>query len=87
MRRVNLLFNSLRPRNIAALTIRMNERNWNQVLDARDVDQNVDMFTQPTTSILDETVPMKRTRMHPSDKPWLTPYIKSVIRQRPTACL
>ena len=63
----------------------MNEQNWNQVLDARDVDQNVDIFTQPTTSILDETVPMKRIRIHPSDKPWLTPYIKSVIKDRQRA--
>lgn len=31
----------MRPRNIAGLTIRMNEQNWNQVLDARDVDQLV----------------------------------------------
>ena len=31
----------MRPRNITGLTIRMNEQNWNQVLDARDVDQKV----------------------------------------------
>lgn len=31
----------MRPRNIAGLAIRMNEQNWNQVLDARDVDQLV----------------------------------------------
>ena len=63
----------------------MNEQNWNQVLDARDVDQKVDIFTQLTTSILDETVTMKRIRMHPSDKPWLTPYIKGVIKDRQRA--
>ena len=73
------------PINIAALTIRMNDQNWNQVLDARDVDQKVDIFTQLTTNISNETVPMKRIRMHPSDKPWLTPYMRSVIKDRQRA--
>ena len=72
----------MRPRNIASLTIRLNEQNWNQVLNARDVDQKVDIFTQLMTSTLDETMPIKRIRMHPSEKPWLTPYIKSVIKDR-----
>ena len=55
------------------------------MLNARDVDQKVDIFTQDMTSILDETMPIKRIRMHPSDKPWLTPYIKSVIKDRQRA--
>ena len=55
------------------------------MLDARDVDQKVDIFTELTTSILDETVPMKGIQMHPSDKPWLTPCIKSVIKDRQCA--
>ena len=76
---------TMRPRNIAALTIRLNEQNWNQVLNARDVDQKVDIFTQHMTSILDETMPIKRIRMHPSDKPWLTPHLKSVIKDRQRA--
>ena len=55
------------------------------MLDARDVDQKVDIFTELTTSILDETVPMKGIQMHPSDKRWLTPCIKSVIKDRQCA--
>ena len=59
---------TMRPRNIAVLTIRLNEQNWNQVLNARDVDQKVDIFTQHMTSILGGTMPIKRMQMHPSDR-------------------
>ena len=76
---------TMRPRNIAALTICLNEQNRNQELNARDVDQKVDIFTQHMTSILDETMPIRRIRKRPSDKPWLTPYIKSVIKDRQRA--
>lgn len=76
---------AMHPRNIAALTMRLNEHNWNEVLNARDIDRKVEIFTRQMTTILDETMPVKKMRMHPSDKPWLSPHIKSVIKDRQRA--
>ena len=55
------------------------------LLNAQGVNEKVEIFTPELTSILDETMPMKTTRMQPSDKPWLTPHIKEIIKQRQRA--
>ena len=52
---------------------------------AQDIDLKVKLFTQILLNILDETVPVRKIRMHPSDKPWMTPYIKSEIKRRQRA--
>lgn len=76
---------TMHPNNIAMLTIRLNNHNWDEVLSAQGIDQKVEKFTQELTTILNQTMPMKTIRMHPSDKPWLTPHIKDVIAQRQRA--
>ena len=55
------------------------------MFNAQGVNEKVEIFTQELTAILDETMPMKTTRMHPSDKPRLIPHIKEIIKQRQRA--
>ena len=62
--------------NIAQLTLRLNNENLNEIFVAQDIDLKVKLFTQTLLNILDETVPVRKIRMHPSDKPWMTPYMK-----------
>lgn len=71
---------AMHPKNIAALTIPLNKHNWNEVLNARDIDRKVQIFTRQMTTILDETMAVKRIRMHPNDKPRLTPHIRALLR-------
>ena len=68
--------------NLADLTIKLNEESWDEVFSAPDVDRKVGAFTKTLNSILDEKIPVKKIRMHPSDRPWMTPHIKSVIKER-----
>jgi len=63
----------------------LNNKNCNEIFTAQDIDLKVKLFTQTLLNILDETVPVRKIRMHPSDKPWMTPYIKSEIKRRQQA--
>ena len=71
--------------NLADLTIELNKESWDEVFSAPDVDRKVGAFTKTLNSILDGTIPVKKIRMHPSDKPWMTPHIKFVIKERQRA--
>ena len=71
--------------NLADLTIKLNQESWDEVFSAPDVDRKVGAFTKTLNSILDETIPVKKIRMHPSDRPWMTPHIKFVIKERQRA--
>ena len=55
------------------------------MLNARDVDQKVDVLTRYMVNILDNTMPEKKVRMHPNHKPWLSLQIKSAIMDRQRA--
>ena len=54
--------------NIALLTLRLNNENWNEIFTAQDIDLKVKLFTQTLLNILDETVSVMKIRMHPSEK-------------------
>ena len=69
---------TMRPNNIATLTIRLNNRNWDKVLTAQGINQKVEKFNQELTTILEQTMPIKTIRMYPSNKPWLIPHIKDM---------
>ena len=60
---------TMKSGNLADLTIKLNQENWDEVFNAPDVDRKVGAFTKTLNSILDETIPVKKIRMHPSDRP------------------
>ena len=55
---------------------------WNSVFDAYCVDEKVHLFTSILVRHLDETLPKRTVRMHPTAKPWMTPRIKKELKAR-----
>ena len=74
-----------KQRNIALITLRLNNENWNEIFTAQNIHLIVKLFSQTLLDILNETVPVRKIWMHPSDKPWMTLYIKSEIKRRQRA--
>ena len=53
--------------------------------EAEDVDDKVSIFNGVVTQALDGCMPLKSIRLHPTDKPWMTPNIKAKIKLRQQA--
>jgi hypothetical protein len=66
----------MKPANIKSLGLKLNLEEWNPVFDAHCVDEKVCLFTATLKRHLDETLSERTVRMHPTDKPWMTPRIK-----------
>ena len=49
------------------------------------IDLKVETFNSIIVDILDEFMPLRSVRIHPSDKPWITGYIKTQIKARQLA--
>ncbi len=58
---------------------------WDAVYEAEDVDDEVSIFNGVVTQALDGCMPLKSIRLHPTDKPWMTPNIKAKIKLRQQA--
>ena len=52
---------------------------WIHVFRAHDVDENVKLFNAILLGIVDDTLPERKVRVHPTDKPWMIPCIKEEI--------
>ena len=61
--------------------------NWFGGLDLINpsVDKLVSSFTADLTSAVDRFFPMKSMKFHHSDKPWITPSIKMLVKERKKA--
>ena len=69
-----------------ALSLRIIQEDWTPVYEAQDIDsKKVGNFNSILTKIVHETIPEKMVRVHESDKPWMTGYIKAKIKQRQRA--
>ena len=73
------------PGNVRALGLKLNLEEWPPVFSAHDVDEEVNLFTANLLRILNETLPERKVRVGPTDKPWMTPRIKKEIRARQSA--
>ena len=60
-------------------------QNWDTVFSATDVDDKVQVFNKTILTMLDEAMPGKTIRIHPSDKPRITSDIKAQIKARQKA--
>jgi hypothetical protein len=72
----------MKPANIKSLGLKLNLEEWNPVFDAHCVDEKVRLFTATLKRHLDEILPERTVRMHPTDKPWMTPRIKKELKAR-----
>ena len=75
----------MKPANLNALGLKLNQEEWEDVLSAEDVDDKVLAFNSIIKNAMDDTMPLKTVWVHPSDKPWLTSQIKILIRDRQRA--
>ena len=66
----------LKPSNLNTLGLKLNLEEWAPVFLANDVDDKVTNFTNIVKDMLDETIPETTVRIHASDKPWMSAYIK-----------
>ncbi|CAB3977333.1 Hypothetical predicted protein [Paramuricea clavata] len=78
-------FRSMKRSNLIALEPRLSRTVWDAVYEAEDVDDKVSIFNGLTSQALDECMPLKSIRLHPTDKPWMTPNIKAKIKLRQRA--
>ena len=67
----------MKPENIRSLGLKLNLENWDDVYNTSDVDEKV--------IYLHECLPECSIKVHPSDKPWITPKIKREIKVRQQA--
>ena len=67
-------------RNLAVLSRKVILEDWSDVYAVEEIDEKVKVFTSIMLTIMDETIPERTVRMHPSDKPWMTSFIKTKIK-------
>ena len=81
-------FRPMNRSNLIALEIQLSKTVWDAVYEAEYVDDKVSIFNGVVTQALDGCLPLKTIRIHPTDKPWMTPSIKAEIklRQRAFTC-
>ena len=53
----------------------LNLESLSAVYEASDVDEKVEAFNSIIINSLDTCTPLRRVRLHPSDKEWMTPHI------------
>lgn len=58
---------------------------WNVVISAQTTSTKVEEFFQSLQNALDKYFPTRTVTIHNSDKPWMTPEIKTLIIQRQRA--
>jgi hypothetical protein len=58
---------------------------WSDVYAAEEIDEKVNVFTSTMLTIMDGTIPERTVRTHPSEKPWMTRFIKTKIKARQRA--
>ena len=75
----------MKPENIRLLGLKLNLENWSEIYNTSDVDEKVNRFTATLVNLLDLCLPERSIKIHPSDKPWITPQIKREIRLRQQA--
>ncbi|XP_071808975.1 uncharacterized protein [Asterias amurensis] len=63
----------------------LSDHDWLEVTSTHDVTAKCTEFYETLNCVLDTYFPKKSVKKHPTDKPWLTPYIKSLVVKRQRA--
>nr|XP_054771412.1 uncharacterized protein LOC129279344 [Lytechinus pictus] len=58
---------------------------WSEVNQKDSLQVMCDNFYDTLINKMNEYFPLKTIKLHPTDKPWITPYLKSLIHQRQVA--
>ena len=82
---VSKKYRQMKPENLNVLGLKMNLEDWEKVYSEWDVDDKVSVFNSIVICMLDEAIPVRTVRAHCTDKPWMTPNIKALIKARQRA--
>ncbi|XP_063966074.1 uncharacterized protein LOC135156759 [Lytechinus pictus] len=63
----------------------ISHHDWAEVLIDDNVQSACDTFYNQLDSHMNQYFPIKKVKIHHRDKPWVTPYLKSLIRKRQDA--
>ena len=75
----------LRDSNIRQFGSWICNHDWSPVMEAADPNQQATAFYNTLKAAIEHHFPVRTTKLHVNDKPWMTPSIKSLIRQRQDA--
>ena len=59
--------------------------NWSPLFHSQSCDDQFLFFTDNTNEIIETSLPLRRVKADSSDKPWITPEIKTLIAKRQRA--
>ena len=63
----------------------ISSHDWSEVTECRDVDDQCNQFYETLHAAIQRYFPLKKTKLHPSDKPWMSGEIKALIHDRQAA--
>ena len=55
---------------------------WLEITSITDVNAQCECFYKSLHSAIDTYFPVRKVKLHTDDKPWMTPYLKELIRVR-----
>ncbi|XP_072051828.1 uncharacterized protein [Amphiura filiformis] len=61
------------------------KQDWHEILECEGSQSKVDQFYAMLDSASEECFPIKKKKIHNNDKPWITPYVKKLIKKRQMA--
>ncbi|KAI8493297.1 hypothetical protein Bbelb_293010 [Branchiostoma belcheri] len=75
----------LKDSDIRAFGTWITKHSWQEVYTAQSTQEKTDAFYETLTSGIDHFFPTKTVKIHSTDKAWITPAIKRLIRKRQEA--
>ena len=72
----------LRPSNLQRFGQWLTSYDWSPILRIEDCEMKYKKFHEVITNMLEKLLPIKRTQIRQSDKPWMTPSLKCSIIKR-----
>ena len=70
---------------IRAFGLWAQHQDWHEILDTNGIQDKVDMFYNMLDEAINECFPVKKSKLHVNNKPWLTDRIKNLILERQKA--
>lgn len=75
----------MNSRNLHSLQAAMNNKSWETVIKADNVNEKVSVCNNIVGNILNTVMLERSVRINPKDKPWITPNINLNIKKRQNA--
>ena len=74
-----------RPSNRRVVREKLCQVNWSPLFQSQSCDDQFTFFTDTINEIIETSLPLRRVKTDSSDKPWITPEIKTLIAKRQRA--